>query len=291
MTLPPYPDAPRADLVEIIHGHEIADPYRWLEDSGSPETKTWLAAQADLYASYAASLPGLARLTDRLGELLGAGDIGPPTWRGGREFFLRREPGQELAVLYTVSPAGGERALIDPTMIDPTGATTLDRWEPDHDGRLVAYQLSEGGREESVLRVLDASTGADVDGPIDRCRYSDVAWLPGGMMRERIRSLRMIDPGITDTGKNMIGGPGDTEQPMGITHRILPAPAAPLRRRHAEMVPIGGQTLPVDPSSLRNSSVAPTVEKAATPPLQPLRRRCVINFVTHAIAAGDDGIN
>jgi prolyl oligopeptidase len=190
MTLPPYPDAPRADLVEIIHGHEIADPYRWLEDPGSPETKTWLAAQADLYASYAASMPGLARLTDRLGELLGAGDIGPPTWRGGREFFLRREPGQELAVLYTVSPAGGERALIDPTMIDPTGATTLDRWEPDHDGRLVAYQLSEGGREESVLRVLDASTGADVDGPIDRCRYSDVAWLPGGTAFYYTRRLR-----------------------------------------------------------------------------------------------------
>jgi prolyl oligopeptidase len=180
MTLHPYPDAPREELVEIIHGREIADPYRWLEDPGSAQTKGWLAAQADLYASYAGSLPGLAKLTDRLGELLGAGDVGPPVWRGGREFFLRREPGQELSVLYTVSPAGAERAIIDPTVIDPTGATTLDRWEPDHEGRLVAYQLSEGGREESVLRVLDVGTGADVDGPIDRCRYSDVGWLPGG---------------------------------------------------------------------------------------------------------------
>jgi len=180
MTLPPYPDAPREDVVEIIHGHEVADPYRWLEDAGSPQTKGWLTAEADLYASYAGSGPGLARLTDRVGELLGAGEVGSPVWRGGRQFFTRREPGQELAVLYTVSPAGAERALIDPAVIDPAGVTTLDRWEPDQEGRLVAYQLSEGGREDSVLRVLDIGTGLDIDGPIDRCRYSDVAWLPGG---------------------------------------------------------------------------------------------------------------
>jgi len=179
MTLPPYPDAPREDVVETIHGREIPDPYRWLEDSGSQQTKGWLEAEAELYASYVAGLPGLPKLRDRLRELLGAGEVGPPVWRGGRQFFTRREPGQEHAVLYTVSPAGAERALIDPAVIDPAGLTTLDRWEPDHDGRLVAYQLSEGGREESVLRVLDVGTGLDVDGPIDRCRYSDVAWLPG----------------------------------------------------------------------------------------------------------------
>ncbi len=148
--------------------------------AGSQQTKAWLAAQETLYAAYQASVPGREKLTDRLGELLAAGEVGPPVWRAGRQFFTRREPGQEHAVLYTVSPSGAERALIDPTMIDPTGATTLDTWEPDAEGRLLAYQLSEGGREESVLRVLDIGTGQDVDGPIDRCRYSDVAWLPGG---------------------------------------------------------------------------------------------------------------
>ena len=64
--------------------------------------------------------------------------------------------------------------------IDPSGLTTLDAWQPDKEGRLLAYQLSQGGDEESLLRVLDVETGALVDGPIDRCRYSNVAWLPGG---------------------------------------------------------------------------------------------------------------
>jgi prolyl oligopeptidase len=180
MTVPSYPKAPRQDVVETIHGHRVADPYRWLEDAGSEQTRAWLAAQEGLYASYLASVPGPEKLAERLGALLAAGEVGPPVWRGDRQFFTRREPGQEHAVLYTVSAAGAERALIDPTVIDPTGVTTLDKWEPDNEGRLLAYQLSEGGREESVLRVMDISTGQDVDGPIDRCRYADVAWLPGG---------------------------------------------------------------------------------------------------------------
>jgi prolyl oligopeptidase len=175
-----YPDAPREDLVETIHGRQVADPYRWLEDPDSDRTRAWLAAQQDLYARYEATVPGRDMLTERLGELLGAGEVSPPVWRGERQFFTRRAPGQEHAVLYTVSPAGAERALIDPSMLDPTGVTTLDTWQPDHEGRLLAYQLSAGGREESVLHVMDIGTGQDVDGPIDRCRYSDVAWLPGG---------------------------------------------------------------------------------------------------------------
>ena len=73
-----------------------------------------------------------------------------------------------------------EIPLIDPMAIDPSGLTTLDAWQPDKEGRLLAYQLSEGGDEESLLRVIDVATGALVDGPIDRCRYSNVAWLPGG---------------------------------------------------------------------------------------------------------------
>ena len=175
-----YPDAPREDLVETIHGRQVADPYRWLEDPDSDRTRAWLAAQQNLYARYEATVPGRDKLTERLGELLGAGEVSPPAWRGERQFFTRRAPGQEHAVLYTVSPAGAERALIDPSMLDPTGVTTLDTWQPDDEGRLLAYQLSAGGREESVLHVMDIATGQDVDGPIDRCRYSDVAWLPGG---------------------------------------------------------------------------------------------------------------
>jgi len=175
-----YPPAFRADLKEIINGYLVADPYRWLEDPASEQTLDWLTGQDALYAERMAALPGREPLAARLTELLDAGTVSTPAWRGTRRFFMRRTPGQEHAVLYTAAASGGERALIDPMRIDPSGSTTLDAWQPDKEGRLLAYQLSEGGAEESALRVMDVETGQDVDGPIDRCRYSGVAWLPGG---------------------------------------------------------------------------------------------------------------
>jgi prolyl oligopeptidase len=194
----PYPDAPRLDVTESIHGYEVADPYRWLEDPDSEQTRDWLRAEADLYAGYRAGIPGRDTLAARLTELLAAGDVDAPVWRGDRQYFSRREPGQEHAVLYTADAPGTERALIDPTAIDPTGATTLDSWCPDQDGRLLAYQLSEGGREESELRVMDVATGADVDGPIDRCRYTSVGWLPGG---EAFYYTRRLPPEAVPPGE------------------------------------------------------------------------------------------
>src|SRR5487761_659997 len=178
-----YPAARRLDLVEDLHGYRVADPYRWLEDADSPETRQWLAAEDELWAGYRAGLPCGDEFTARVRELLRVGSVGLPTWRGPTRFAMRRDPDQEHAVLYVSDheiSGMSERALIDPVAVDPTGRTTLDAWQPDKEGRLLAYQLSHGGDEESMLRVLDVVTGEQVDGPIDRCRYSRVAWLPGG---------------------------------------------------------------------------------------------------------------
>jgi prolyl oligopeptidase len=186
---PVHPEAERLDLVENLHGHQVADPYRWLEDAADPRTKAWSDGQDELVAEHAPTWPGRAGVIDRLTELLGSGVVGVPIWRGGRRFFIRREGGQEHGVLYVVDAgpdgvAGDEkdaRVLLDPMALDPTGLTTLDAWQPDREGTLLAYQVSEGGTEESVLRVIDVGTGELVDGPIDRARYSPVSWVPGGL--------------------------------------------------------------------------------------------------------------
>jgi prolyl oligopeptidase len=190
-----YPSARREDLVEEIHGHRVPDPYRWLEDPHGEETKTWLTEQDELFHREVDDLPGRDRLRARIRELLGAGTVGAPVWRGERRFFMRRTAEQEHAVLYTVDPPanegeeGTERALIDPMALDPTHTTTLDSWQPDKEGRLLAYQLSHGGNEESKLYVMDIATGERVEGPIDRCRYTAVAWLPGGEAFYYVRRL------------------------------------------------------------------------------------------------------
>jgi prolyl oligopeptidase len=106
---------------------------------------------------------------------------------------MRRRGDQEHAVLHTVDPDGTERALVDPIEIDASGATALDAWQPSKEGDLLAFQLSTGGTEESVIRVLDVVSGEVVDGPIDRARYSPVAWLPGGEAYYYVRRLAPDD--------------------------------------------------------------------------------------------------
>jgi prolyl oligopeptidase len=115
--------------------------------------------------------------------------IDTPVWRGQRRFFMRRTAEQEHAVLRTIDPDGTERTLLDPMAMDASGLTTLDAWQPSKDGVLLAYQVSEGGTEESVLRVIDVASGALVDGPIDRARYSPVAWLVGNEGYYYVRRL------------------------------------------------------------------------------------------------------
>ena len=190
------PPAPRLDVVDVLHGRAVPDPYRWLEDPADERTVAWSRAQEALFRQQTAGWRGRDTVESRIRELLGAGFVGVPIWRGERRFVMRRDGSQEHGVLTVVDPepapegadgpvdgpvdGPGHRVLIDPMALDPSGLTTLDAWQPTLEGDLIAYQLSVGGSEESVLRVLDVTTGADVDGPIDRARYSPVAWLPGG---------------------------------------------------------------------------------------------------------------
>jgi prolyl oligopeptidase len=186
---PAYPAAERLPLVDVLHGTEVPDPYRWLEDAADPRTIDWARAQSELLSAEQADWDSRESFAARVGELLGAGTVSPPYWRGDRYFLTRREPGQQFAVLYVVGADGTERTLIDPMTIDPSGATTLDSWQPSKEGDRLAYQLSIGGNEESLLYVMDVATGETIEGPIDRCRYSPIAWLIGGFAFYYVRRI------------------------------------------------------------------------------------------------------
>lgn len=197
-TRPHYPAAERLDLVEDLHGRRVADPYRWLEDPADPRTVAWQREQDALVRPLLDALPGRDRLTARLTELHRAGSVSAPAWRGDRQFVARREPGQEHAALLVIEPEGTERKLVDPGALDPAGTTTLDGAVASIEGDRLAYQLSTGGDEESRLYVLDVATGERVEGPIDRCRYSPIAWLPGG---EELYYVRRLAPGDVPAGE------------------------------------------------------------------------------------------
>ena len=174
-----YPDAPRLDLVEELHGHVVADPYRWLEDAEAEGTAAWSLAQDELFAQWMARVPGVADVAARLRRLL-PGMVGLPTVRGDRRFWFRRLPEEEHAVLVVDMGDGRDEVLLDPMVIDPTGTTTLDAVAISYEGTRLAFQTSAGGDELSTLQVLDVDTRELLDGPVPMGRTGDVAWLPGG---------------------------------------------------------------------------------------------------------------
>ncbi|MGH9177065.1 MAG: prolyl oligopeptidase family serine peptidase, partial [Acidimicrobiales bacterium] len=192
-----YPDAPRLDVVDHLHGREVADPYRWLEEPSSPGTEAWSAAQDTLTRAHLDALPGRDGVRDRLHQLHATGSVTAPAHRGERAFFTRRRPDQEHAVLLVREADGSERVLLDPSALNDDDTVTLDGFAPSLEGDRLAYLLSEGGDEESSLLVIDVGTGKVLDGPIDRTRYGDMAWLPGG---EELFYVRRLPPADLPAG-------------------------------------------------------------------------------------------
>ncbi|MEU8195054.1 prolyl oligopeptidase family serine peptidase [Microbispora amethystogenes] len=190
-----YPAAPREDRSEVFHGHVVVDPYRWLEDSGDERTRAWTAAQDALFDAERAAWPHLEKWRIALARLYAFPQSSAPRPRGDRVFFTHREPGAEHPVLL-VAGHGAVRPLVDPLSLDPSGRTVLEAWHPSVEGDLLAFQVSADGLEDCVLRVIDVTTGALVDGPVDRVRRTPVAWLPGGRAYYYVRRLDpRLNPG------------------------------------------------------------------------------------------------
>jgi prolyl oligopeptidase len=184
-TRPPVPTR-RTETADTIHGVRFADPYRWLEDGESPEVRAWSAAQTEHTERLLASRPGYLAIRGRIESLLRIGTVEPPQVvgpvEGARRYVYRRQgPDQDQPVLY-VREAGVDRVLVDPNTRSRDGTVSLDWWTPSRDGRLLAYGLSEGGNEDSTLRILEIDTGRELPATevIPRARYASVAWLPDG---------------------------------------------------------------------------------------------------------------
>jgi len=174
------------ELVEILHGVAVPDPYRWLEDGESPAVRAFDEAQNAATRAWLARLPARDALRERVRALLAVGHVGAPVSRakpgGGRRYFhVRREGAQQQSALYVREELDGvDRVLVDPAPLSPDGATAIDWWAPSRDGERVAWGVSEAGSEESTLFVRDVASGADLPDRIPHTRHATVAWMPDG---------------------------------------------------------------------------------------------------------------
>jgi prolyl oligopeptidase len=191
------PETRATEVVETIHGVEVRDAYRWLEDAGDPGVRAWVAAQNAFTRSVIDALPGRAAVAERIRQALDGGALGAAVPRDRYRFLTRRDAGMDQPVL-TVGEAGGPaRVLVDPAPLSEDGTTALDWWEPSPDGELVCVGLSEAGTEDSVLRLLRTATGEWLADRISRCRWSAVAFEPGC---HAILYTRQPEPGTVPPG-------------------------------------------------------------------------------------------
>ena len=172
------PVAAKDNVVDTVNGHQIADPYRWLEDAKSPETEKWTEGELNYTRSVLDKVPGREQLHARLTELLHIGTLGTPDPNGKYLFYTRREGAQNQPVLFVKEGNGPERVLVDVNPLSPDGTLALDWWHVSHDGKYVAYGTSQSGSEISTLHVVDVATGKLLSDTIERTRAASVAWLP-----------------------------------------------------------------------------------------------------------------
>jgi prolyl oligopeptidase len=177
-TARPAPPKAKVEIVEDnLHGHKIADPYRWLENGDSPESQQFVRNQLAYTRSILDALPGRDKIHQRLKELISIGTIGTPQIGGRYYFYTRREGAQNQPVLYVREGMHGkDRALVDVNQMAADGTVALDWWFPSEDGRYVAYGTSPGGSEISTLRIIETATGKLLPDSIGRTRLANVSW-------------------------------------------------------------------------------------------------------------------
>jgi prolyl oligopeptidase len=172
------PPAKAEPIIENIHGRQIADPYRWLENAESVETQHFVREQNAYTRSVLEKIPGRNQLRQRIEQLLTIGRVASPRIGGDKYFYERRDGRQNQPVVYVRERERPERALIDVNALSPDGTIALDWWYPSEDGRYVAYGTSANGSELSTLRVIEADSGKVLAEEIERTRAASMAWLP-----------------------------------------------------------------------------------------------------------------
>ncbi len=176
-----YPAANRVDHVDDYHGTKVADPYRWLEDIDSPETRKWVEAEAKLTDAYLAAIPGRDAIAKRLKKIWNYTRWSEPFRRGKNWFFTRNNGLQNQAVLFVTTDLEKKpRVLLDPNRLSKDGTVALQAIAVTDDGQRLAYALSDAGSDWVTWRVRDVATAKDLPDEIRWAKFSGASWRTDG---------------------------------------------------------------------------------------------------------------
>ncbi len=176
-----YPKTRHADVVDTYHGVKVPDPFRWLEDDNSEETKAWVKAQNEVTFGYLNQLPRRAALRERLQKLWNFERFGVPYKRGDRYFFSRNSGLQNQSVLYVADSLTAEpKVLLDPNTLSKDGTVSLTESAPSEDGKMLVWGTSGGGSDWQEFRIKNIDTGEDLPETLKWIKFSGASWAKDG---------------------------------------------------------------------------------------------------------------
>lgn len=182
-----YPETRKdTTVVDDYFGTLVADPYRWLEDDNSQETKDWVKRQNDVTFAYLESLPNRAKIRARLEKLYNYERFGTPFKKGGKFFFYKNDGMQNQSVLYVQDSLNAEPSvLLDPNTLSKDGTIALGSVSVSKDGKHMAYQLSAAGSDWNRILIKDLNTGVDLKESIEWVKFSGISWKGDGFFYSR----------------------------------------------------------------------------------------------------------
>jgi len=176
-----YPATRKADVVDDFFGTKVADPYRWLEDDNSEETKAWVEAQNKVTFGYLEQIPERAKIQERITKLWNFEKFSAPFKKGRNTFYTHNSGLQNQAVLFVASGSTRQgRVLLDPNTLSKDGTVALSGMSVTEDGRLLAYSVSTAGSDWQTWKVRDVATGKDLADDVRWSKFSGAAWMKDG---------------------------------------------------------------------------------------------------------------
>lgn len=181
MPTPAYPESRRGDVVDTSFGEKVADPYRWLENDvrTDKEVAAWVEAQNKVTQAALTALPGKAWFKDRIGKLMDYERYGVPQ-KEGQRYFYSYNPGllNQPQLFVRDSWNGKGRLLIDPNTWAKDGATALAGYRPSNSGKLMTFEIQDGGTDWRIIKVMDVATGKVMEDELRWAKYGGgVQWL------------------------------------------------------------------------------------------------------------------
>jgi len=172
-----YPETKKTDVTDNYHGTPVADPYRWLEDDNSEETKAWVQQQNKVTNDYLATIPFRDKVKKRLEELWNYPKYGSPSKKGDYYYFSKNDGLQNQSVIYRLKGLNGKPEIFfDPNKLSADGTTALGAWSFSKNNKYVGYSVAMSGSDWQEVFVLDAATGKKLADNVKWIKFSGLNW-------------------------------------------------------------------------------------------------------------------